>query len=69
MVISLLPALMPDVVTLIVFALDVPAPAAAPFVGVMVKPSLSILVLALPVPPFASLNSTLVRSFSSFFSE
>ncbi|WP_421647982.1 hypothetical protein [Neisseria lactamica] len=67
MVISLLPALMPDVVTLI--ALGVVVPVAAPFVGVMVKPSLSILVLALSVLPFASLNSTLVRFFSSFFSE
>ena len=59
---------MPSLVTLMVFPLDAPVPAAAPFSGVMVKPSLVILVLA-PVPPFASLNSTLVRSFSSFFSE
>nr|WP_275112035.1 hypothetical protein [Neisseria lactamica] len=59
---------MPSLVTLMVFPSGVVVPAAAPFAGVMVKPSLSILVLA-PVPPFASLNSTLVRFFSSFFRE
>ncbi|VTX91265.1 Uncharacterised protein [Neisseria subflava] len=40
---------MPSLVTLIVFALGVVVPAAAPFVGVMVKPSLVILVVALVV--------------------
>ncbi len=64
LVIALLPALMPSLVTLMVFPLPVaPAPAA----GVMVKPSLVILVVA---PPFAALPKVmLVKPVKASFSE